>query len=177
VPVSVGAQDVGQHQRVAWVGLAAGLPVPFPVARDRTRVDRIDREPGPGQRGHQQVLVGLDRDRRVFRAAAVLGDQAQQRVESGCAGVDPGARQLQTLPVQQRDVVVRLGPVNPAGDTHPILLVLGNSCVELEAVRRPDMGQRSVARHLTSRSRTSWRAGRVTVYVRDLVTCPCHHMQ
>ena len=87
------------------------------------------------------------------------------------------APQLQTLLVQQRDVVVRLGPVNPAGDTHPILLVLGNRCVELEAVRRPDMGQRSVARHLTSRSRTSWRTGRVTVYVRDLVTCPCHHMQ
>jgi hypothetical protein len=42
VGVQVGAQDVGQDDRVAVVGLAARDRVPVPVAGHRHRVDRVD---------------------------------------------------------------------------------------------------------------------------------------
>ena len=77
VQMPVGAQDVREHCGVARIGLAAGLTVAFPIAGHRARVDRIHREPGLGQRDDEQVLVGLERDRRVLGAAAVLCDQRQ----------------------------------------------------------------------------------------------------
>jgi hypothetical protein len=53
VDVLVGAQDVGQRHRVGVVGLATAHRVPFAVAGDGHRVDRIDRTPGGPQRRDQ----------------------------------------------------------------------------------------------------------------------------
>ena len=75
--VSVGAQHVGQRCGVGWVRLRASLAVTLAVARQRLGVDRVDREPGGGERDDEQVLVGLDRHRCRLRIAAVLGDQLQ----------------------------------------------------------------------------------------------------
>ena len=70
VLVAVVAQDVGQGEGVAGVGLPARPAVPLAVARDSPRVDRVDRQACGLQGHHDQVLVGLDRDRdRTERAA------------------------------------------------------------------------------------------------------------
>jgi hypothetical protein len=42
--------------------------VTFSIACHGARVDRVDGEAGAGQRDHEQVLVGLDRDRRLLGA-------------------------------------------------------------------------------------------------------------
>jgi hypothetical protein len=78
--VTIGAKDVGQHRRVTAVGLLARLIAPFPVAGDRPRIDRVDREASRSQRENQQVLIGLQPDRRLGRAAALIGDQGKQAV-------------------------------------------------------------------------------------------------
>jgi hypothetical protein len=57
---SVGAQDVGQHERVTGVGLLAGHRVAVAVAVHRLRVDRVHRASGGPQAGHQQTPVGLN---------------------------------------------------------------------------------------------------------------------
>jgi hypothetical protein len=114
VQVPVGAQNVRQHRGITGIGFAAGLRVPFPVAGHRARVDRIQREPGLGQRDDEQVLVSFERDRRLGGAAAVLGDQREKISESGRAGIDSGARDERAVLVDQRDVVVRFGPIDPA---------------------------------------------------------------
>ena len=54
VRVHVGAQHVGQHDRVAVVGLPSRDRVPVPVAGHRHRVDRVDRAAGGAQAGNEQ---------------------------------------------------------------------------------------------------------------------------
>jgi hypothetical protein len=51
------------------------------------------------------------------------------------------------MTVQERHVVVCFGPIDPAGDPHVLLFVLGGRA--REPAQRP-YGQRSTARHLTS---------------------------
>ncbi len=58
-----GAQNVGQHQRVAGVGLLARQAVSVPVARHRHRVDREHLPAGRAQTRHQQAVRALDRYR------------------------------------------------------------------------------------------------------------------
>ncbi|NIL75037.1 hypothetical protein RhoFasB10_01129 [Rhodococcus sp. B10] len=153
----VGAQNVRQDRGVAGIGFPACLSVPFAVPGDGPRVDRVDGESGVGECDDEQVLVGFDGDRGVLHGAAVRCDQVEQFNESGCTGVDPGAREHCSFGVHDGDVVVDLGPVDPDGQCHVLPLParrFTSSSRELEVVRRPN-GQRSVARHLTSRSRTS----------------------
>jgi len=122
VHVSVGAQNVGQHGGVAGIGLPACLAVSLPITRDRPRIDRVDGEPGTGQRHDQQVLVGLDRNRCVRRSAAVLGDQLHDGSKASDVGADPCSGDDLAVVVDQRDVMVGLGPVDSAADTHWLLL-------------------------------------------------------
>jgi len=76
VGVGVGAQDVGQHDRVAVVGLAARDRVPVPVAGDRHRVDGVDGAAGGAQARGQQPARGLDGHRDgIFGAVAMGGEQ------------------------------------------------------------------------------------------------------
>ncbi len=116
--VQVGAQHVRQQCGVAGVGLLARLPVPLPVASDRPWVDRKHCQAGCLQRHHDQVLVGLDRDRHRTRVVGVLGEQRHQLPEPGQACVNLASAQNLTALVQDGDVVMRLGPVDPARDLH-----------------------------------------------------------
>jgi hypothetical protein len=75
--MTIVAQDMRKHRGIIGIRLPAGLSVTFPIARDRTRIDRIHHKPGLDQRDDDQVLVRLDRYRRVIRPAAVLCDQSQ----------------------------------------------------------------------------------------------------
>jgi hypothetical protein len=114
VRVQVGAQDVGQDQGVALVGLTAGGGVPVPVARHRHRVDWVDLAAGGAQAGDQQAARRLDRHRdRAFSAVAVGGEQFQQPGQAGRVVADPGAGEQPTVAVHKGDVVVVLRPVNP----------------------------------------------------------------
>jgi hypothetical protein len=105
--------------------------VPLPVAGYGHRVDRVDRAPGRAKGGDQQPARCLNGHRnRVLGAVPGLG---QQRDEFGEAldGLDdaPPGEEL-TFMVEQRDVVMPLGPVDPARDliqavpTLPALLSL-----------------------------------------------------
>ena len=119
VEADVGAQHVGQHDRVAVVGFAAGDGVPVPVAGDRHRVDGVDLAAGGAQAGHQQPARGLDRHRdQVLGGVAVLGEQAQQLREPGRVVADAAAGQQVPVRAGQGDVVVVFGPVDPAVNVH-----------------------------------------------------------
>jgi hypothetical protein len=119
VGVGVGAQNVGQHDRVAVVGLAPGDRVPVPVAGHRHRVDGVDLAAGGAQARGEQPARRLDRHRdRVLGAVAVLGEQAGQRGQPGRVVADPPPRQQLPADVDQGDVVVVFGPVDPAEHLH-----------------------------------------------------------
>jgi hypothetical protein len=156
VLVEVGARNIGEQRCVTRIALLAGLPVALPVPGHRTRVDRVDGEPARPQRRDDQVLVGLDRDRNRHRVIAVLSQQRHQLPEPTHPGIDLEAAQDPAGLVHDRDVVVGLGPVDPAGDAHvpPRWVVHAQpegTCGDLtEALK---------ARHLTSRSRTRRLAG------------------
>jgi hypothetical protein len=119
VGVGVGAQDACQHDRVALVGLGPGDPVPVAVAGHGQRVDGIHRPAGGAQAGHQQPTGGLDGDRDgVGWRVAGLGQQLQQLLVAGQVIPDPPVGQHPALGVDHGDVVVGLGPVNPAEYLH-----------------------------------------------------------
>jgi len=48
----------------------------------------------------------------------VLGDQRQQRAESGGAGIDAGTRYNPAALIDERDIMMRLGPIDPARQFH-----------------------------------------------------------
>jgi hypothetical protein len=131
VGVQVGAQHVGQDERVAVIGFPPRDRVPVPVAGHRHRVDGVDLAAGGAQARGQQPAGGLDRDRnRVFSGIAVLGEQSQQGREPGRVVADPAAGQQLAVPVRQGDVVVVLGPVDAAEHIHdrPVLLSVSLYC-------------------------------------------------
>ena len=97
-----------------WVSL---LYVNVRLAR-YDAADRVDRHSGSLKRHHDEVLVGLDRDRHQRRVLAVFGQQRHQLSQPGYAGVYLESAQNQAVGVHDRDVVVRLSPVDPAGDAH-----------------------------------------------------------
>ena len=88
--------------------------MPVPVAGHRHRVDRVD-PAGGAQAGHQQAARCLDRHRDgVLGAVAVLGEQVQQPGQAGRVIADPRPGQQPAVPVDEGDVVVVFGPVDPA---------------------------------------------------------------
>jgi hypothetical protein len=109
----VGAQDVGQHERVAGVGFLARYRVPIAIARYRHRVDRIDFPSGGAQAGDQQATAGLDGHRDgIISTVAGVGEQGDQGGEAGCVVADPPLSNQCSLTVDQGEVVVGLGPVD-----------------------------------------------------------------
>jgi hypothetical protein len=154
VRVQVGAQHVGQDDRVAVVGFAARDRVPVPVAGHRHRVDRVDPAAGGAQARDQQSAGRLDRHRdRVLRRVAVLREQGQQLGQAGRVVADPAAGQQLPGPVCQRYVVVVFGPVDAAVNIHPFLL--GSRCPCRSKPREPRTlpnGRAQGHRHPISRS-------------------------
>jgi hypothetical protein len=105
--------------RINVVGLLSRGRVPFPVPRHGHRIDREDRSAAAAQGGDQQTARGLDRHRDlVFGSVAVLGEQIQQLSVARCVVCDPQSRDEQAFRVDQRDVVVVLGPIYPAIQSH-----------------------------------------------------------
>lgn len=118
VCIAVGAHDLRQQQRVGGVGLGSGHGVPVAVTADRPRVDRIDPMPSGAKRCDQQAAVGLDRDvdRHQPLRVEMVGEQRAQRGEAGQVVGDAALGQQSPRRVDDRDVVVLLGPVDPAED-------------------------------------------------------------
>ncbi len=70
--VTVGAQDVGQHEGVARIALAAGGAVARPAGFDDVGVDRDDGVPGLDQGVDDQTRRPLNGDRQVGRWSDAL---------------------------------------------------------------------------------------------------------
>jgi hypothetical protein len=99
----------------------------------------VDRAAGRAQGSDKQAAVGLDRHRdRVLGGIAMVGEHLQQHREAGGVVVDPPLGQQAAGLVDQGHVVVRLGPVDPAGDPHAGPFV--------EAAPRRDAWSRQVTR-------------------------------
>jgi hypothetical protein len=119
VRCQVGSQDVRQDQRVPGVGLLTGHRVPVPVPRHCHRVDREHLPPAGPQARDQQTAAGLDRHRdQRLGAVTRLGEQLQEGREPRSIVVDPTSGQQPAGLVDHSDVVVILGPVDPAEHRH-----------------------------------------------------------
>jgi hypothetical protein len=95
--------------------------VALPVARDRHRVDRIDRPTGRPQRCDQQTAWCLDRDRdRVLGGIADRSEHLDEFGEPCHRLADSSLRDQATGLVDQGDLVVAFGPVDPAEHLHTV---------------------------------------------------------
>jgi hypothetical protein len=117
------------------------LPMTFPIPSHRPGIDRVHGEPSRHQRHHDQVLIGLDGDRHPSGLAAVFSDQRQQLGEPVEPGIDPLLGHRPAGVVDQGDVIMPLGPVDPARDSHRPPFVSSDPRARQPA-QRPN-GQRS----------------------------------
>ena len=100
---TVQPHDLGQHVRVAAVGLGAGGAVSFPVAGHLHRIEREHLVAGRDQRRHPGAAIGLDPDHHALRDEAglgievvlgeVLGDEFVQPSQPGDPLRQPSPRQ------------------------------------------------------------------------------------
>jgi hypothetical protein len=125
VRVGVGAKDVRQHQGIAGVGLLLRDPVPVTVARRGERIDRVNLPGARAQGGDEQALAGFDRHRdRVLGRVPVVGEQFHQvPVACGVVG-DPAFGPQHAGAVDDGNVMVALGPVDPAVKVQSVLLTV-----------------------------------------------------
>jgi hypothetical protein len=111
--------------------------MPLPVAGYGHRVDRVDRAAGRAKGGDQQPARCLNGHRN--RVLGTVPDLGQQRNEFGEAldGLDdaPPGEEL-TFMVEQRDVVMPLGPVDPARDLIQAVPALQRCCPWSETLTR-----------------------------------------
>jgi hypothetical protein len=128
VRMRIGAQDVRQHDGIGVVGFLARHRRPLPVTGNGHRVDRIDRATGSPQRGHQQPTRCLDRDRdQIVFVLAGVGEQLQQLVEPRHGVRDSAFGNQPAVGIDQSDVVMVRGPIDPAGDQGHVLVLLACS--------------------------------------------------
>jgi hypothetical protein len=112
-----GAEDIGQDAGVGGIRLGPGDAAAVAIARGSQRVDRVDLPSGCPRARDQQAARRLDRHRYGFLGTvAVAGQQLQQGVEASAVVTDPQLGQLGAVLIDQRDVVVVLGPVDTAED-------------------------------------------------------------
>lgn len=110
----IGAQYVGQHHGVEGVRLPARSPIPIAIPRDCERVDREYCTTGGSHAGHQQPGAGFNRDRQGFAVRVVLGQHSEQSAQSFGVIADPLGDQHHACLIDNRQVVMTLGPVDPA---------------------------------------------------------------
>jgi hypothetical protein len=117
----IGAQDVRQRHRIDMIALLARHRRAFAIASHRQRIDRVDRPAARAEHRDQQPARCLDRDGdRLVSAVAGRGQHRGQLRDTVQALLDtPLAHQL-ALVVDERDVVMPLGPIDAAVDRHAI---------------------------------------------------------
>ena len=75
----VGAQNVGQHDRVGVIGLGSGNRVALPVARHGQRIDGIHVPSRRPQARHQKAPAGFDGHRNeILSSVAMFRQHLQQ---------------------------------------------------------------------------------------------------
>lgn len=116
VVVTVRADQIGEHLRIARIGLGAGGGVTVAVPGDRERVDGVDAVTRLEEGSDEQPAVDLDADHDLGRILGVLGHYGVQATDAfgpvrhSPLGQDPA------LLIQHTHVVVRLGPIDPNED-------------------------------------------------------------
>jgi hypothetical protein len=112
-PSPVGAQGVGEYERVESVVLVAGRAVAPAQVLDLVRADHDDRQTGLEQRVDDRPVGTFDGDLAHLRA----GQDIDQLGQAGGAVLDIVPRELASAGIEDRHGVIVTGPVQPAGDT------------------------------------------------------------
>jgi hypothetical protein len=148
--VAVGAQDVGQHEGIARIGLAARGAVARAAGLDDVRMDRDHRVAGPDQGIDDQARGPLDGDRQRGRRRDAR-EPGQQFGEAGTvvpgadAGDDPAGA------VNDAGGVAGAAPIQTRVELHGLT---SSACGRLARVGRSSgsltdrrSGRQALARH------------------------------
>jgi len=119
--VTVQANDLGEHMRIAGVALRPRGGVPLSVAGGRQRVDREHLVASCAQGGHPRAAVGLNADNDLGsdflrwqvspRRRSRFGHQRMQPGDAFQALSQPSPSHPSTFVVHELDVVVIFSPV------------------------------------------------------------------
>ena len=108
----VGAQGVGEHERVEAVVLVARRAVPAAQVLDPVRADHDDRDLGVEQGLDDRAVGSFDRD----LTGAVPGQEPGQLAQAGAGVLDHRSGDLAAAAIEDAHGVVVAGPVDPGGD-------------------------------------------------------------
>jgi hypothetical protein len=112
-PGPVGAQRVGEDERVEPVVFVAGRAVAAAQVLDLVRADHHDREAGVEQRLDHGPIRAFDR----YLGAPRAGEHLDQFPQPGRAVLDAAPEQFAAAGVHDRDRVIITGPVQATGHT------------------------------------------------------------
>jgi len=115
----VRAHEVGERLGVAGVGLRARAHVALAVARQSQGVDRVEAVAGRDERLDEQAPIGLDADDHLVSIRRVRRERSMQSRHPREAVRDALPHQDRSCVVDDTDVVVGLGPVDPHVDHAP----------------------------------------------------------
>ena len=116
VVVTVGAHDVGEHLGVTGVRFRSRGRVPIAIAVHRQRIDREHLVAGCDESADQQPTVELDPDDGLFGFLDVVGDHLVELGDSLDTVCDPAPSEDRTFLIDDADIVMLLGPVDPDED-------------------------------------------------------------
>lgn len=106
--------DICQHDRVCGIGFRSGHRIPGPVPRGGQRIDRVDHPATRTERGNPQAVIGFDPDRdQVLGGVAGFGECLEQSGEPGGVVADASAAHGVAQVVEDREVVMVFGPIDP----------------------------------------------------------------
>jgi len=112
-PGAVGAQGIGQHERVESVVLLTGRAVPAAQVFQLVRADDDNGDPGVEQSVDHRPVGAFDG--HLFDA--VTGQRLTQLPQSSAAMLDAQPQHLAAAGVDHRNCVVITGPVDTAGQS------------------------------------------------------------
>jgi hypothetical protein len=130
--VAVGAQDVGEHEGVAGIALAAGGAVAWPAGPDDVGVDRHDRMAGLEQGVDDQPARALDGDGNGA-GRCQLGQPLAQVCQTGGIVRDPQAEHDGSGAVDDADGMAGAAPIQSPEIRHGQVL---RGCATLPSVGR-----------------------------------------
>lgn len=114
--VAIGAHKVGQDLGVASIRLRLGWGVPVAVATGRHRVHGEDAVASGHQRTDEQPTVDLDPHHRIARLARMVGDELMHPAYARDPIGHPGLGEHLAGVIDDADVVMGLGPIDPNED-------------------------------------------------------------